>query len=48
MGSIKPYKIPCDKLKKAHSWVYEGEDGSEFMVCKDCRIMPGGGFSEDS
>ena len=48
MGSVNPYKKTCDTLKKPHKWTYEGEEGSEYMVCSECRMLPGGGRSEDS
>jgi len=48
MTNLDVRKTPCYKLKKPHSWEYQGEEGSEYMVCKECRMMPGGGFDEKS
>ena len=42
--TIKPVKSHC----KLHEWVWKGEVGNEYLVCKVCKYLPGNDMKEES
>jgi len=36
----------CDQNKMLHEWEYKNIEGNEYMVCKRCKLLPGGNFEE--
>ena len=44
--NLNPHKIPCHLRNEPHKWTYRGEKGMEYMVCSECKMLPGGDFEE--
>ena len=36
----------CDQNKMLHEWEYKNREGNEYIVCKRCKLLPGGSFEE--
>jgi len=47
--SQETLKTTCDGLNKPHKWVERDNlDGNHYLVCKECKMLPGGNMEESN